>query len=367
MMRRWNDSAVRARAWAPPARGRGELRGTGLRFDLLRRGRMGAVAQLTLHAHYRIAVGINLQVAGSTRIRERSLHERSTELRQVLIRQASLRTVVRDTIRHAASARAVARADALLPPAAHHAAPGARAQDGMQHGGEAVLRLRGRGDIYRLHLLRTERHVERLMVSSGPAATVLRIRQHGTHRHERLLRTLQLTAPSTRRTPVSGQPEPHVPELLRAERLRFERRTLRSERQRTMQVRTLLRSVTVPSARTTGHAAAPASAPPQQRLQLVARPVMARPMANAVPTFAATPQPLAGPPRVATPAPPTPPVDRIERTLRESMTKVVRHTVRHEVERVLRPDAQLSRRLRESIQSEMYDDIVFERERLGER
>jgi hypothetical protein len=49
------------------------------------------------------------------------------------------------------------------------------------------------------------------------------------------------------------------------------------------------------------------------------------------------------------------------------MTVVAERAIQRELDRKLRPGTATSRRLRESIQSEMYDDIVFERERRGER
>ena len=61
------------------------------------------------------------------------------------------------------------------------------------------------------------------------------------------------------------------------------------------------------------------------------------------------------------------PVERIERTIKETMRAVVERTVRREVDRVVQPGAAQGRRLRETIQSELYDEIVLERERLGER
>jgi hypothetical protein len=82
--------------------------------------------------------------------------------------------------------------------------------------------------------------------------------------------------------------------------------------------------------------------------------------------FSAQPQPLAAP-ATRPAAAESVPVERIERTLRESLSAVAERTVRRELDRTLRPGAPLNRRLRESIQSEIYDDIVFERERRGER
>jgi len=59
-------------------------------------------------------------------------------------------------------------------------------------------------------------------------------------------------------------------------------------------------------------------------------------------------------------------VQRIAETLRESMTVVAERTVRREIDRSLRPGAPIARLLRDSIQADMCDDIVFERERRGE-
>jgi hypothetical protein len=93
----------------------------------------------------------------------------------------------------------------------------------------------------------------------------------------------------------------------------------------------------------------------------------ARSAGSPITAFASQPRPLA-----AASAPPSqivesPPVERIERSLRETMHVVAERTVRRELEKVLQPGAPQSRRLRESIQSELYDEIVLERERLGER
>lgn len=83
--------------------------------------------------------------------------------------------------------------------------------------------------------------------------------------------------------------------------------------------------------------------------------------------FAVQPQPLATvTPRAAVVEQPVP-VERIERTLRESMTAVAERSVRREIQRTLAPGAPTSRRLREAIQSGLADDLVFERERRGER
>jgi hypothetical protein len=89
-------------------------------------------------------------------------------------------------------------------------------------------------------------------------------------------------------------------------------------------------------------------------------------MPRQVPAFSPQPQPFAAP--VARPAPAEPAtIERIEKSLRESLVTVAERTVLRELDRTLRPGAPLGRRLRESIQSELYDDIVLERERRGER
>jgi hypothetical protein len=365
MMRRWTASVVRARGWARPVRGRGELRITRLRFDLLRRGRTGPPAQVTLHAHYRVAVGINLRVTGSARLHERSLHERRTELRQVLVRHASLRTMVRDTLRQAGLSHSAARGGSPLPSSVRDTAAGPPPHVPAQSRDATVLRPHGRTGTRWLKLRQTDRRTERTILSPPvPATVIVRVRQRTTHRHARILQPLSAAQPPVRATAAAQPATAHVRELHHAERLLYERRTGHSERLRTVHVRTPLRSAPTPP-RWSELAPAPAAALASPRFHMVTRPVAPSPASAAVPSFTAAPQPLAAAPRAATPAPP--PVERIERTLRESMTKVVQHTVRHEVERALRPDAQLSRRLRESIQSELYDDIVFERERLGER
>jgi hypothetical protein len=81
--------------------------------------------------------------------------------------------------------------------------------------------------------------------------------------------------------------------------------------------------------------------------------------------FTAQPQPLAPSPSRTAVADPAP-LERVERTLRESLTLMAERTVRRELDRTLRPGAPTTRHLRESIQSELYDDIVFERERRGD-
>jgi hypothetical protein len=93
----------------------------------------------------------------------------------------------------------------------------------------------------------------------------------------------------------------------------------------------------------------------------------ARPLGGTIKAFATQPRPLAAASAPAPQAVASPPVERIEQSLRETMHVVAEQTVRREIERVLQPGAPQSRRLRESIQSELYDEIVLERERLGER
>ena len=123
----------------------------------------------------------------------------------------------------------------------------------------------------------------------------------------------------------------------------------------------LPRRATTLSATPSRQAAGPASS----RHPVIAEHVATR-LATPVRAFAVQPQPLAPTPARAAANDPAP-LERIERTLRESLTVVAERTVRRELDRTLRPGAPMTRRLRESIQSELYDDIVFERERRGDR
>lgn len=113
------------------------------------------------------------------------------------------------------------------------------------------------------------------------------------------------------------------------------------------------------------HPSTQAAEPTSGRHPVIAEHVPTR-LATPVRAFAVQPQPLAPAPARAAVADPAP-LERIERTLRESLTVVAERTVRRELDRTLRPGAPMTRHLRESIQSELYDDIVFERERRGDR
>jgi len=121
----------------------------------------------------------------------------------------------------------------------------------------------------------------------------------------------------------------------------------------------------VPPSRDAGVAARPTGIEPL-RLEAAEHREEGRRHATLLRAFAAQQQPLAAVPARTAPVDAAP-IERIERTLRESLTVVAERTVQRELARSLRTGAPTNRRLRESIQSEMYDDIVFERERRGDR
>ncbi|MBS1824053.1 MAG: hypothetical protein JST93_01915 [Acidobacteria bacterium] len=81
-----------------------------------------------------------------------------------------------------------------------------------------------------------------------------------------------------------------------------------------------------------------------------------------------TPQarPLAGTPANRVTAG-TPSIEHMEKTLREALTHTVERTVKQEVAQKLRSESGFSRRLSERVQSDLYNNIILERERLGGR
>jgi hypothetical protein len=363
-MRRWADSAARARAWSRPARARGELRGTGLRFDLLRRGRPPSTAQLILHAHLRVAIAVHVNVPRSVAIRERTVHERTSVSRHLPARLATLRTAVRELL--VTSSRPWP-AGVTVPPAALTVARALTPASPTAHPSRGTVVLRTHTGLMsrRLHLSVHRLRVERVVAHAAIRTVMAGMRAHTAHLHEHSLLASQPAYTPAFRAPAADAARPRAPAPRRSERWLHERRIIRLERLRNVHVRTPPLRDTRPEHPAARAAEPPDTPPAPMRLYPAPRQPPAPSAPRATHTFAPSPQPLAPALRAAAPAPP--PVEHTERSLRESMTKIVQHTVRHEVERVLRPDTQLSRRLREGIQAEMYDDIVFERERLGER
>jgi hypothetical protein len=193
---------------------------------------------------------------------------------------------------------------------------------------------------------------------------------HATHTaHSRVERWV--TSGTRDRQPDANAVAPSVITTRETTRLRH---TLSRQRVTVLQRSRMPRVAAIPSRRrgetprsssaATQPVMPPAAPQPAARLEhgTVARPFVP-PRA-----FAVQRQPLAVAAAKAPPLADEPPsVERIERTLRESLTVVAERTARREIQRTLAPGASLSRRLRETIQSGMADDIVFERERRGER
>lgn len=97
-------------------------------------------------------------------------------------------------------------------------------------------------------------------------------------------------------------------------------------------------------------------------------PVGSRPRSAATPgpaAFASQAQPLAAATSARRALEPLA-LERVETTLYTSLTAALEGNVQRQIDRKLR-EALASRRVRSTIQSAMYDDIVVERERLGGR
>jgi hypothetical protein len=326
-MRHWRESASRARRFAPMPRGRLMRRRDMMTFVWAGRGRYrGRAAVLAVQA--RVALTVNAwQPAPARRQRHRAGagHPRWPMLKSTLV---------------AASGQPVVR---------------------HEHQSRETVRT---------HLYRERVHsaiTHRVLARLGWSTTTWRERRvtHGhTMFHAELARQVRAARsphPGTLRTTQATVMRPSAISRLSVPRWI---RVLRGGANRI--------AAAFPTRRTV-HVVEPVHAGLRAKTVSAARPnrqVMAdnRTLVRAVSPrgFAAQAQPLAATPARAIPGDPVP-VERIERTLRESMTVVAERTVQRELERTLRAGSALNRRLRESIQAEMYDDVVFERERRGER
>ena len=319
MMRRWRVSAARVRRYAASMRARRTSRAARVPFKYLRRARHRTRdAHLVVHA--RLGVAVNLHIV------------RASRRRAVPMPGAARDVARRDTIRHEWSPLPVTHVRTLRGEVPRTRFP--RALHVITHERRAT----------------TVRHdLERAFVTRESGWPDDGLPRPDTQpRHDAALQ-----ASAAQRQPLALA---HI-----ALAYRMPSRTTRTMGRHPPTARPPVS----PSARSEQVApAAPLTTTPLP-LQVVHHRGIERATA-ATRAFAAQPQPLA-PPAARAPVADAVPIERIERTLRESMTVVAERTVQRELDRTLHPGAPTSRRLRESIQSEMYDDIVFERERRGER
>ena len=329
MMRRWRVSAARVRRYAASMRARRTSRAARVPFKYLRRARHRTRdAHLVVHA--RLGVAVNLHIV------------RASRRRAVPMPGAARDVARRDTIRHEWSPLPVTHVRTLRGEVPRTRFP--RALHVITHERRATT-LRHDQQLQRL----TSSRLERAFVTRESGWPDDGLPRPVTQPHH----DAALQASAARRQP------PALANIALA--YRTHSRTTRTMGRHPPTAR----PPASPSARSEQAApAAPRTATPLP-LQVVDHRRIERATA-ATRAFAAQPQPLA-PPAARTPVADAVPIERIERTLRESMTVVAERTVQRELDRTLHPGAPTSRRLRESIQSEMYDDIVFERERRGER
>jgi len=333
MMRSWTQSVARARTYAAPKRSRRAMARAVLRFEWLRRRAARAKARIVLNARFRMA--LDLRFHGGIRLRNTGRDGMpgvpgKTSMMYLASRETWLRT-------HIASAAQT---------------PQPRSQQVI----ERALRVRIEKTLVDARSWQT-RLLTRLIPAVArrdrhrPNAGSTKAAPERESRVERAIRT-----PNTSHALRNGAGEaPLVSRVsTRHSQMVTQRLALRIARA------TRTRVGISPAAN--GPHSVPAMKPLSfavvERRERVINSVAAR-------AFAPQPQPLASTQRPAVPE--SVPVEHIEQRLRESISVVTERTVKRELERTLRPGAVMNRRLRESIQSEMYDDIVFERERRGDR
>jgi hypothetical protein len=365
---RWKASAARVRAFARSTPRWRRNRRPVLRFDLVRRPRRGGWRlRLAMHTHVRIGLGgIRFESHRGIVVRQGDVLQRASEVRQVLVRQTTR------TSRHRTWVRPESRP---MPWRPRNETPGRRRR-GPSARTTAVLFVPVRTPKALARTIAVERvrvdrfmfRAERLAARSRPGsnrAREQRISQPGPGLRSRRFRHA-LSSPAPWRFVTYHRVRTQSTERVARST------TLRSTVVRSHRVEVADSFGVSPAATATpaGIAAAvkrldAASSTVSMEIVHRRRAVQTR-AADTTAAFAPQPQPLAaGAPRRADPGPPS--IERIEKTLRESMTVAVDRRVRHEIERTLRPGTALGRRLRERIQSEIYDDVVFERERLGGR
>lgn len=325
-MRRWRESASRVRRYGATTRGRRVAARARVNFAWLRRGlARGRELRLALHQRLAIALELRMRLTGP-RLRAGNSAPVQSPARPALVRW-------RAEARH--DARSIVMPSASPVPTLVH-----RTVHQREHVRQSRTTLR-ENTTSRTDTLRSPQagmRVHRLLVRQAH-------RGRGGYNATRPP-ALHMSITHSRRT-VIAQPSVHE----RTTHLTLPPIASFAHPRR---VTTLSRN---PSTQAAG--------PTSGRRPVITEHVATR-LATPVRAFAVQPQPLAPAPARAGANDPAP-LERIERTLRESLTVVAERTVRRELDRTLRPGAPMTRHLRESIQSELYDDIVFERERRGER
>ncbi|HEX7119498.1 MAG TPA: hypothetical protein VF212_11960 [Longimicrobiales bacterium] len=350
---RWRTSAARARRYAPRRTLRRPLRRPALAFELARPGRRGGdPLGISLHARLRLRLGdTHVHVHRARRPGRRTVIERQGPTRERLVRHTASRLQLRTLVRLPARGGPGAR------PA--HAAPAGRG--GALRSGPPPAPATPRGTP-----TRTERPAPGRIAGWPRPPAVRRWAAPARRVHEPARRTRRdergavppaaITGPGRSARPPAAPQPPQPPAV------------------RTLVVRPpMMATAARPAARAAAGAPAPgrrAARAPAPVAPIRMEPLRRAPAERTHPApgrtaFAPQPRPLAAAVPATRAAPEPPVVERIEKTLRESMRVDVERTVRREVERALRIDAAVSRRLRETIRSELYDDIILERERLG--
>ncbi len=377
LVRKWTAAAARARAYSFSGMGRsgtrrrghrrGHLRAPRPRLEFLRRrGRWTSNLSLEFQTRVRIAwhdapltvivrpvaPGVGRAIPGASVRQDFVRHSRT------MTRESALRTEIRGPRPLAAlTILKVSRSAA-----ATHVTYVSRLQNRMFH----------------LHatMLRFERHHERgLMRIPAP---VVNVAPERTARRDAVVSPSRDTRPPIRATAVILTLARRADRTPSARRIEWRAGVLQSRRSHAIAHTAILSRQIV---RVRRRLEAPAAAVNSQTTAVQAarefreRPMPHRPLERAVrrvqaksrgDIFTPQPRPLASPPAPRA-ALETPRIEQVEKTLRESLAVTVQRTVQHEVERKLRTEASFSRRLRERVQSDIYNDIVVERERVGGR
>lgn len=329
MIRRWQASATRARRYAASGHRRIASRRRPLRLEWLRRRRAASSgARIVLHT--RVSLGVSLHM------HSRHMHSPAPLMRAPARARATLGRG-REVLRHEWMPAPAGPLPATPP------APVARVR------AKRIMRVRSRTHLSTV-LLR-ERFTDRVLSRSMLATAAPPGRPQGD----------RVTAAHSLPQAVARLATPVATPALREHAGRVHR----SQVTRTAIGSIAMRPRRMPASRDDGITARQTGIAPL-RLEVAEHREESRRHATPLRAFAAQQQPLAAAPARTAPVE-TAPVERIERTLRESLTVVAERTVQRELARALRTGAPTTRRLRESIQSEMYDDIVFERERRGDR
>jgi len=320
MMRRWTQSVARARTYAAPKRSRRAMARAAIRLEWLRR-RTGRGAGARIVLNLRLGMALDFRFHSGIRLR---------------------REAGRDGIPGAHGQTPIPRVVGWAPQ--RHVLVSPESAAGSERDTESRV-----ASTHERSVIREHDWQSRLLLRVSPlmAARIAPVESRA-HAGERA------TPPSSHSTPFVTLRTTTIHERLR----QLSAATTHASPHHTRINTTLVRRAPAQEAHRVADAMRPIPTTVWQRGPRAMMTAAAR-------AFAPQPQPFAAVQRqpVVEPVP----VERIEERLRESISVVTERTVKRELERTLRSGAPMNRRLRETIQSEMYDDIVFERERRGER